>query len=255
MLTQDLIKFGRITDMKTSIHEKFHRFLLRHNLTIVQVQEIITEYANTTPELARTFFKEKYGISEHVFYKCRDYAVICCIVDDKVCKLLRDKACFNSKTHNADQSCRASAIHHSDLLSQREEYLLSFLDADIRDIARKYAGGMSAAQIGLAYETGKYGINRLLIRGITDLIIDKKTLDAIFSRMPTSKQWLNKVLKSRKENLENLLYMYTTDVSILQYKIDNYSLYYRDEMDKPSLEELERQLQLAKKRYEIALEL
>lgn len=241
--------------MKTSIHEKFHKFLIRHSLTVSRVQGIVTEYANTSPELARTYFKDKYDLSEHVFYKCRDYAVICCLVDDKICKLLQVKACYNSKTHNADQSCRASAIHHSELLSQREEYLESFLDADIRDIGRKYAGGMSADQIGLAYETGRYGINRLLIRGIKDLIIDKKTFEAIISKFPANTSSLSKILAYRKDAINNLLFMCSTDVQILQYKIDNYPLYYRDEMDKPSIAELKAQLEVAKKRKEKALEL
>lgn len=241
--------------MALSIHEKFHRFLFRHGLTVQQVQKIVTEYANTKPEFARTFFKEKYDLSEHVFYKCRDYAIICCLVDDAVCKLLQGKASYNSKTHNADQSSRATAIHHSELLSLREEYLQAFLDADIRDIGRKYAGGMSAEQIGLAYETGKYGINMLLIRGIRDLIIDKKTLEAIISRIPGSRKKLSKVLACRKDTINDLLFTCSTDVSILQYKIDHYSLYYRDEIDKPSIAELKNQLDAAKKRYEKALEL
>ena len=241
--------------METSIHVKFHRFLIRHNLTVHQVQKIVTEYANTNPEQARTYFKEKYDLSEHVFYKCRDYAVICCLVDNKVCNLLQRKACFNSKTHNKDQSCRASAIHHRDLMDQREEYLLSFLDADIRDIARKYVGGMSAEQIGLAYETGKYGINRLLVRGIKELIIDKKTLEDIILVIPGGKKAIDKILNDRKKTINALIFMCSTDVSILKYKINNYSLYYRDEADKPSISELEKQLETANKLYEKALEL
>ena len=239
--------------MKLSIHEKFHRFLVRHNLTVSLIQKIVTEYANTSPELARTYFKDKYNLSEHVFYKCRDYAVVCCLVDDKICNLLQQKACFNSKTHNEDQSCRAAAIHHSELLSQREEYLGSYLDADIQDIGRKYAEGMSADQIGLAYETGKYGINRLLMRGIKDLIIGKETLETIISRIPNGKKKLAKVLEQRGKKLEVLTLLCSADVKVLRYKIENYPLYFKDETDKPSIEDLQNQLDIATKRYERTL--
>lgn len=241
--------------MKLSINEQFHNFLMRHNLTISYIQEMITEYANTIPELARTHFTQKFSISEHVFYRCLDFAVICCLVDDRICRFLYGKACENSRTHNKENSARASAKHFDELLSKREEYILSFSEAEIRDIARKYAGGMSAEKIALAYETGKYGINRLLVRGIKELVIDKKTLDTIIHIMPGTKNSINACLRSRQKEINQLLSAQSSDIKILEFKIYHYSLYFKEESENPSITELEKQLMLAKKRYERTLKL
>ena len=238
-----------------SIHERFHSFLIRNGLTVLHVQKIVTEYANSDLELARSHFTEKYAISEHVFYKCRDFAVICCLVDNNTCKRLLKKTCENSRSHNEKNSARASKAHFSELVMKRKEYVLSYSDADIRDIARKYAGGMSAEQIALAYETGKYGINQLLIRGITELIVDKNTLNTIINIMPPNSSFFNTLLEARQETKKNLLSVQFQDTNILKFKIEHYSIYFTGEENKPSISQLEEELKVAQERYEKTLEL
>ena len=71
--------------MKKSEYQKFQDFKKRHNLSDQQIVRIISDYANTADEYAASFFAAKYNISNHVFYKIRDYTIIFMLVDATVC--------------------------------------------------------------------------------------------------------------------------------------------------------------------------
>ena len=238
--------------MKISIHEKFHNFLVRNNLTIQIIQKMIIEYAESPNDLARSYFMNKYNISEHVFYSCRDYAVICCLVDNKICKKIRKKTCENYSSHNEKNISTSSVVHFRELMDKREKYIFSFTEFEIFDIAKKYLGGMTSEQIGLAYETGKYGINVALYRGIAELILDRETVENIKTIIPSS---IGLIISVREENKKKLIKNLSSLINSTKYLISNYSIVFRNDKNAPYIEDLEDQLSILKKYYEIALKL
>ena len=76
--------------MKSDL-QKFNDFKKRHSLSYQDIARIAEEYAYSDDECARTHFSEKYKISVGVFYKARDFAVICYLIDDDVCERLKSQ--------------------------------------------------------------------------------------------------------------------------------------------------------------------
>lgn len=169
--------------MKKPILAKFLEFKHRHNLSNSVIQNMMTEYANSGPDTARSYFMNKYSISEHVFYRCRDFAIICMLVDGRTQKRLFKKAAFNSQEHNAHQSSRKSISYSEKLLMQREQFFNSFSRNDIEDICNKYAEGLPLAKIASSYETGIFCIKNLLRKGIILGYVDEPTFAAISLRV------------------------------------------------------------------------
>ena len=87
-----------------SIYKQFLDFKKRHNLSNELISKIANEYANSDLELARTHFSEKYGISQHTFYKARDFAIVFCLVDKKTFYQIRQKSTTNYKNNNEKNS-------------------------------------------------------------------------------------------------------------------------------------------------------
>ncbi len=240
--------------MGKSIAKKFYDFKVRHGLSNEIIVQIVTEYANTVLELARTHYSEKYDISERTFYKCRDYAVICCLVDNQTCKSLRAKAAANYSKNNDKNSSVAPIAHFEELLANREIFISEFSVDEILDIAHKYTDGVTLKNIAIAYETGELAIQKLLKKGIVDLIYDAALTKQISNMIGPS---LDNILKQREVNKNNLLSCIKKEISFLESQIAYYNLYFRNSKskNKPSLETLEKNLSNATKMYEETLEL
>lgn len=179
--------------MKKPIYIKFLEFKRRHNLSNSVIQDMMTEYANSGPDTARSYFMNKYSISEHVFYRCRDFAIICMLVDGRTQKRLFKKAAFNSQEHNIHQSSRKSISYSEKLLMQREEFFNSFSQNDIQDICSKYAEGLPLEKIANNYETGIFCIKNLLKKGILLGYVDEYTFEAISLRVRLLGRNINEV--------------------------------------------------------------
>ena len=238
--------------MKKSIHERFLDFKTRHGLTNEKIAQIAIEYANSNLDFARSYFSEKYQISEYTFYKARDYAIIFCLVDNDTFKRIRDKSSSNYRRNNDQKSAASSLAHFDELIVKRQEFLDGFSTAEILDIALKYVEGLSVKNIALCYGTGEYAIKKLIKKGIVELIFDSVTVNQISSIVGDS---LNKILKQRKANKNALLNCFQNKISFLESLIDCYDLYFRTSENKPDLETLSEELTNAIKMYNEILRL
>lgn len=236
--------------MKKSIIQKFADFKKRNSLSNDIITKMITEYANSELDLARTYFSKKYNISKSVFYKARDYAVICCIVGKNTCKKIKKKTVANYTRHNPKSTSNGALAHFSVLCVKRQEFLNTFSDSEIRDIAYKYAEGMSVKNIAFTYDIGEFGVKLLLRKGIISLIVNKETTDSIHHRVGSK---LDKILQSREKNKQIILDCIKKEIECLNFKIENYQLYYRNVEEKPSKEMLQKELKDALKRKEEVL--
>lgn len=238
--------------MKKSIYEKFLNFKTRHNLSNEVIAQIATEYADSNFELARSHFSDKYEISEHTFYKARDFAIIFCLVNDEIYKRIREKSSTNYRSNNSKNSAVGSLVHFDELLDKRQEFLDGFSTNEILDIAHKYVEGITAKNIAIAYGTGEYAIKKLLRKGIVELIFDSATVSQIKSIVGNG---LNNILQKRNVNKKALLDCLQSQISFLNLQIKCYDLYFRNSQNKPSLESLKQNLQNAIKMYNETLRL
>lgn len=165
-----------------SIKKKLVEFNYRHNLSLETIQKMLEEYANSGPDQARSHFMAKYNISEHVFYRARDFGVICRLVDSKTTKRILAKAQFNCHEHG-DKSGR-SKKHGDKLLQERKDFFNSFTDSNIAQIMYFYATGYQLSFIANLYYTGEGTIKLLLAKGIiTYCTSQEDILSAIDSRL------------------------------------------------------------------------
>lgn len=238
--------------MAKNIYDKFSDFKIRHNLSNELICKITTEYANSKIDFARTHFTDKYKITEHVFYKARDYAVIFCLVDVETCNRLKNKAATNYSKNNDKNSAVASFAHFESLLVQRQDFLDSFSINEIKSIADKYVEGVSVERIAKAYETGPFAIKYLLKKGIVQLIVDSNTVKQIQIIVGNG---LNKILQLREVNKKHLLNCIQYEISFLDSQIKCYDLYFRNSKDKPNLENLKEKRLNAIKMYNETLQL
>ncbi len=231
--------------MKKSIIKKFTDFKARNLLSNDIIAKMVTEYANSELDLARTHFSEKYNISAKSFYKARDFAVICCLIDSDTCERVKEKAATNCSRNNPEKSGRRSLEHFEKLYAERREFLNSFSDAEIRDIAYKYAEGIATKTIAMNYDTGAFAIKKLLKKGIALLIVDTQTTK-IISNMLGSK--LDNILQIRERNKQILLNCVEKEIEALKLQIECYDLYSIVTTEKPTMEELKKNLSNAIKR-------
>lgn len=181
--------------MKKSIYVQFLEFKGRHNLSTSQIREIAEDYANSGPDFARSYFSKKYEISKHVFYRARDFAVICMLVDTRTQERIFEKAKFNSKQHNIKKSAAKSIAHSAYLMKKRAEFFNSFTQNDIEDICRKYAEGVELSKIAHAYDTGISAVKFLLKKGLLLGYVDEPTYAAIRLRVKLSGKDINVIFK------------------------------------------------------------
>ena len=238
--------------MEKSIIDKFEDFKARNSLSNSIIVKMVTEYANSGPDLACTHFSEKYEISKNVFYKARDYAIICCLVDNHICKRVKNKSINNCERNNPKKSGRKSLMYFEGLYTKRQDFLKSFSDNEIKDIAYKYAEGVSPSIIAIGYDTGEFAIKWLLKKGIALLIVDAKTTE-IISKMLGNK--LNEILQIRERNKNYLLACNEKEIEFLKMQLDCYNLYLRIIEESPKLEDLQKNLSDEIKRREKILRL
>lgn len=238
--------------MAKSISKKFSNFKARHKLTNEDIVNLVTEYANSSLNLARTYFSSKYNLTEYVFYKARDYAIICCLVDYDLHEKIRKKSSANYKNHNKQNSSVSSVVHFEELLAKQKQFLSEFSDNEILDIGRKYAEGIPVKNLAIAYETGEFAIKQLLKKGIINLVYDADLVRQIEKIVGPS---LDSILSKRKTKKDALLSCYNHEIELLNFQISFYDLYYRFETDKPSIEYLEKSRKAAIHKYNEALKL
>lgn len=238
--------------MAKSINQKFLSFKKRHQLSNEDIVKITTEYATSSFELARTHFTNKYNLTRYAFYKARDYAIICCLVDYNLYKKIRKKSTANYKSNNDKNSETLSKAHFDELLVQQNEFLKEFSENEILDIGHKYAEGMTVKDISLLYEIGEFAVKRFLKKGIVEIIYDAELVSQIKKIVGPS---LAPILKKREATKNILLNCHQHHIAYLEMQISYYDMFFRFESEKPSLESLENELKIARKKYKETLKL
>ena len=178
---------------KKTEYQKFVDFKKRNGLTTQDIQRMISDYANSGPDFACSHFMQKYGLSEHAFYRARDFAVTCGLLDYRTTERTIAKAAFNSKQRNSKKNSTQSLLHSQELKKLREDFFNSFSKEEIIDICRKYAEGISVDKIAVAYDTGTYMIKQLLSKGIILRYIDDSIFAAISLRLKAKGRSINEV--------------------------------------------------------------
>lgn len=157
--------------MKKSEYQKFQDFKKRHNLSDQQIVRIISDYANTADEYAASFFAAKYNISNHVFYKIRDYTIIFMLVDATVCLRIRNKLFRNQSGKNKSGNYTAANHHYQLLIKKRKEYLKSFSNEEIVLIAIEYANDEALYDIAKKHNISTYAVRKLLAIALVNHLV------------------------------------------------------------------------------------
>lgn len=148
--------------MKISEYQKFQNFKQRHGINNQQIIKIMTEYANTVDEYSASFFSAKYNITTHVFYRMRDFAIIFMLVESTVCQRIRNKSFRNQLARNSTGNYTTSSRHYQSLIEKRKEYLKSFSNEEIVQIALEYAHGDALYDIAKKHNISTHTVRKLL---------------------------------------------------------------------------------------------
>jgi len=154
---------------------RFQEFKTRHNLTNKKIAQIATEYAYSHPEYARTFYSKANGISEHVFYKILEFAIITRLVDEETQGRIFSKLCFNNLKHGSTkENVERSRKKREQVLCLQKEYLEyfnshldSFSNDEIIKICKEFSEGISMQEIARNHTTSVRVIRYLLDRGMS----------------------------------------------------------------------------------------
>lgn len=234
--------------MAKSVMQKFIDFKKRNSLSNVVIIKMAKEYANSDAECSMAYFADRYNISKSAFHKARDYAIICCLLDETTYDKIKKKSSGNYKANNPKKKAAGSIKHFDYLKSQRKAFLETFTEQEIKDIASKYVNGLSIEKIAVAYDTGEYAIKLLLYRGIVNLVLDKETVEVISKKLGDK---LTEMLAKRNENKKKLLACIENEITVINFQIKNYSLYYSGIKNKPTSKTLQDRIIMLEKRREI----
>ncbi len=157
---------------KKSEFQKFQEFKKRHKLTDETIKKIMSEYAITEDNFSCSFFCAKYNISPHVFYKLRDYTIIFILVSLTSCKKIRAKSIRNQIGNNPIGDYNSSSAYYQKLLAKRREYLDSFSNEEIVQIAILYSKGDSLYEIA-----NKHGISTEIARRLIAISLENRLID------------------------------------------------------------------------------
>lgn len=159
--------------------DSFKNFKYRYKLTDKDFAIIMTQYANSVDEQGASFFANKYGFSEYVFYLIKDYTLVFMLVDASVCVRIRDKAYRNQCSKSPSGKCTSAQEHYKDLLALRKEYLDTFSKDTIVKIAKEYANGTPLYDIAKNNKISPYTVRRLLAIALTNHLVDYETYQQI----------------------------------------------------------------------------
>lgn len=243
--------------MKKTDLQRYVDFKKRHGLAYEDIVKIVSEYANSDYEFARSFFSEKYGISENTFYKCRDLAVICHLVNRDICEKLREKTGANYAVYSDKNSASGSYKHFADLIRRRNVFLTLFTTEEITQICRKYSEGIKFDIISLEYEVCVESIKQLLKKAIVDVIVPASLVDEMKERAKKEGKNIS-AFKNFEEQRDKkkiaMLEPYQREIELLHYQIDNYEGYFLNDEYAPEKEYLTNRLAEVEKKYQRILD-
>lgn len=176
-------------------------------------QKIAEEYANSDGEFARSYFSNKYDISNACFYKVLEYAIINNLVSDEIVDLMQSKAIQNQKPH-ANEAGIKSILHYQNMRKKRYEKIVSNLsEKEIKTIAKEFANNFDISKEELAekHSMSIKVIDLILLKAILELIVDDETFALIRERSLSNnnnkkaEDFFNELAKKRNSNIQDAL--------------------------------------------------
>lgn len=161
---------------------------LRNSMLLTEFNEfckkVTTQYANSEPQFARTYFCEIYEITVSCFYKVLEYAVVQNLVDDETVRKMMQKAIQNQNLHK-NGAGSSSIIKYAKMYTKRYKYIAETMpEEEVRTLARDFGDNpdITKAEFASAYGVSTKVIDYCLKRAIIEKIADDRTLDAIEKR-------------------------------------------------------------------------
>ena len=243
--------------MKKTDFQRICSFMKKHQLSHQDIKKISTEYANSPEEKARTFFTEKYKISEHVFYKCLEFSIVCHLVDETTRKMIRAKAISNYKLHNEKESSKKVMDHYAELTRRRKIFFDAIPKEEILDISYKYAAGIELSIISNTYGYCEETVKKLIAKGITKVITPLLVVILIKNRVKTEGKSLEdfEKLEQKRSNVRaRALKPFEDEIKMLKFQIEHFDEYFEGDVFFSKKDFLENRLQELIKKYEYWLD-
>ncbi len=237
--------------------QRLESFMKKHRLAYEDIRKIATEYANSPEDKARTHFTEKYKITDHVFYKVLEFAIVCNIVDDDTRLLIRNKSVSNYKLHNEKEKSKKAVDHYADLTRRRKVHFDLIPQQDILDISYKYADGVKLSVISNAYGYSEETIKRLIAKGIIQVITPSSVVLSIRNRVKNEGRSLESFerLEDKRRHVRIMaLKPFENEIKMIQFHLDHYEEYFSGDECAPTKEFLEKRLEVVNKKYEYWLD-
>lgn len=171
-------------------------------------KELATEYANTTPERARSILTEKYNLTTNAYYTLLEMAITHHLVSNKMVQKIREKIVANQKSH---KNSGISSINKYNRLEESRKNYSAFSKVDIRYIATYFANHPETSKESIASIfcfTSTQVLDQVLLRACKELIISDKVFEAIKKRglesatpekLPKSQEFFDNLTAYRAE--------------------------------------------------------
>ena len=147
-------------------------------------KKLTEEYANSDAQFSRSYFCNRYNISESCYYKVMEFAVVMDLVSDSIVSKMLNKSMANQNLHLAGAG-GSSIAKYARMYSARCEYIaLSFIDDEVRKIAKDFVDNpdIPKQEIATMHGISKKVLDLLLVRGIEQCIVDDETVNKIEER-------------------------------------------------------------------------
>ena len=180
-------------------------------------KRLALKYANSEHGYARSYFSEKYQITNSCYYKALEYAVVKNLVDDVTFAKMMNKSVANQNGHYKGAG-KTSLSKYNRLYNERCKYIAYSLPEDkVRDIASDFTEKdgdkyiFSKYDLANCYEIAVRTEEFILLRAIVDNIIDDKMFTLIEKRSKSyakadKKEMVEKFFeglhKKREDNLK-----------------------------------------------------
>lgn len=192
---------------------------LKKTMTLEELNDfckkITEEYVTFEPQYARSYFCERYQITESCFYKILEYAVVRNLVEDVIVAKMMEKAIANQNLHKNGAGA-SSVKKYARMYTERYKYIAETMPMEeVRNLARDFGDNPDITKVEFA---SAYGVHQRVIgyclnRAIIEKIADDRIVDAIERRsinnakaenVQTTKEFFNKLRKKRKESQKGI---------------------------------------------------
>lgn len=147
-------------------------------------QKLTKEYANSEARFSRSYLCNYYDISKDCYYKVMEFAVVMDLVTEEEFNKMLNKSVANQNMHS-EGAVSSSIAKYAKMYAARCEYIaLSFIDDEVRRIAKDFADNPDISKKDIAKINGipTKALDIILAKAIEQNIVDDTVVDAIQKR-------------------------------------------------------------------------